>query len=114
LYDFSLQNKNLTAFLWENGVKAKQQKKSPAGSGPAFQRCTFSLGILVKVKVPKRKPLPTARFSSKFCYKVTCEQFALNVPLGQVQLKTVKGDLLMELSLVEFFHPAFAGVTLTR
>jgi len=72
LYDFSLQNKNLTAFLWENGVKAKQQKKSPAGFGPAFQRCTFSLRILVKVKVPKRKPLPTARFSSKFCYKGTC------------------------------------------
>jgi len=73
LYDFSLQNKNLTAFLWENGVKVKQQKKSPAGNDLLFSGVLFSFLILVKAKrYQKRNPLAHARFSSKFCYKGTC------------------------------------------
>jgi len=38
---FSLQIKNLTAFLWENGVKVKQQKKSPAGNDLLFSGVLF-------------------------------------------------------------------------
>ena len=97
------------------GVKAKKQKKSPAGLGPAFQRCTFSLGILVKVKVPKRKPLPTHGLARNFATKVPADNSLEEYRLSLVQLKTVKGDLLMELSLVEFFHfPVPGGMTLTH
>ena len=59
-------------FFVSSGVKAKQQKKSPAGKDLLLSGVLFSLIILVKVRSTKKEtPLAGARFSSKFCYKVT-------------------------------------------
>jgi hypothetical protein len=61
-------------FSLAKGDKAKKQKKSPAGIRPAFQRCTFFFDRQGQSKkYQKRNPLAHARFSSKFCYKVTSE-----------------------------------------
>jgi hypothetical protein len=61
-------------FSLAKSSKAKKQKKLPAGIGPAFQRCTFFFDCHGQSKkYQKRNPLARARFSSKFCYKVTSE-----------------------------------------
>ena len=79
---------------WKNGTRVEYPNHGPQVH---WQRTSqFSLGILVKVKVPKRKPLPTARFSSKFCYNLPANNSLQSTMCCLVQLKTVKGDFLMQ------------------
>jgi len=73
LYDFSLQNKNLTAFLWENGVKAKQQKKSPAGNDLLFSGVLFLWESWSKLKYQKENPCPPHGLARNFATKVPAD-----------------------------------------
>jgi hypothetical protein len=99
----------------DSGVKAKQQKKTPAGKDLLFSGVLFSLSVMVKAKSTKKETLwPAHGLARNFATKLPPNNSLEKYRLSLVQLKTVKGDLLMELSLVEFFHPAFAGVTLTH
>jgi hypothetical protein len=63
----------------------------------------------------KETPLPPHGLARNFATKLPAKNSLISTVFGLVQLKTVKGDLLMELSLVEFFHfPLPGGMTLTH
>jgi len=58
----------------DSGVKAKQQKKTPAGKDLLFRGVLFSLGIMVKSKSTKKEtPWPAHGLARNFASKLPYE-----------------------------------------